>query len=239
MTEFVVSVYEEGDVIGAEVKVSSGDTIESIEIVDAEDLNTLQQSIQNIINNYASKTYLDTTLANNDLSKTINATKLDGHTSNYYATATHEHQYAPISHSDTTGQYGVATDTSYGHVKTINGLTDNSYVSGRALSSYQGKLLDDKTTTIKNEVEARGGFFIYDCSVQRGTQMVIKAYNADGTPMANGTRLIVILKTTRLVKTVQNGQVSETINLEPGIYDFIVHKEADTKSNETGKFIVW
>ena len=35
MTEFIVSVYEEGDVIGAEVKVSSGDTIESIEIVDA------------------------------------------------------------------------------------------------------------------------------------------------------------------------------------------------------------
>lgn len=153
MTEFIVSVYEEGDIVGAEVKVTSNGTTESIEIVDAEDLNGLLTMIQNVSANYASKTYLDTTLANADLSKTINATKLDGHPSSYFATTQHEHNYAPISHSDTTGQYGVGNDTAYGHVKTINGLSDNTYVSGRALSSYQGKVLDDKTTAVKMKLK--------------------------------------------------------------------------------------
>ena len=215
MTEFIVSVYEEGDIVGAEVKVSSGDSIDTIEIVDAEDLNALLTMIQNVSANYASKTYLDTTLANADLSKTINATKFDGHPSNYFATTQHEHNYAPISHSDTTGQYGIGTDSSYGHVKTINALTDNSYVSGRALSSYQGKLLNDKITATdakadatQTETRQRGPYFLHDAVIQKGSTLVIECYNSDGSSFADGTTVNFRINGTTYPLTVTDGKIS-------------------------------
>ena len=142
--EFRVAVYEDTNVVGAEVNVISGETVvDSISIVDAQDFDDLNTQISTIINDYCSKTELTTVLSNTDLGNTINATKFDGHESSYYAVATHTHQYAPLNHAESTGQYGTGSDTNYGHVKTINGLTDSSYLSGRALSAYQGKILND------------------------------------------------------------------------------------------------
>lgn len=241
MTEFVVSVYEEGEVIGAEVKVSSGETIESIEILDAEGLNAVQEMIQNIVDNYASKTYLSNTLENPGLDTTINSTKLGGHDPSYYATATHEHDYAPVSHADTTGQYGVATDSSYGHVKTINGLSDNSYVSGRSLAAYQGKVLDDKITAVKNEVEARGGFFVHDTIIQKGQTLTIYCYNADGSFMPVGTTVSLILNNQKYDFNVSaTGQVSMPINLQENQnYPFLIYKANNTKIFSSGFINVW
>lgn len=51
---------------------------------------------------------------------------------------------APKSHASSANTYGVGTTSNYGHVKTINGLTQASHVDGTALSAYQGKVLDDK-----------------------------------------------------------------------------------------------
>ena len=45
--------------------------------------------------------------------------------------------------------YNLGSTTSYGHVKTVNALTQSSYVSGESLSAYQGYLLQqNKVSTI-------------------------------------------------------------------------------------------
>lgn len=53
---------------------------------------------------------------------------------------------APTSHASTGTSYGLGTTANYGHVKTVNALTQASHVDGLALSAYQGKVLDDKIT---------------------------------------------------------------------------------------------
>jgi hypothetical protein len=50
---------------------------------------------------------------------------------------------APNSHASTETTYGLGSTNNYGHVKTINALTQTSHVNGTALSAYQGKLLKD------------------------------------------------------------------------------------------------
>lgn len=48
---------------------------------------------------------------------------------------------APNSHASSATTYGVGTTANYGHVKTINALTQTSHVNGNALSAYQGYLI--------------------------------------------------------------------------------------------------
>ncbi len=50
---------------------------------------------------------------------------------------------APKSHASTGTTYGIGTTTKYGHCMTINGLTQASHADGKALSAYQGKVLND------------------------------------------------------------------------------------------------
>lgn len=50
---------------------------------------------------------------------------------------------APNNHASTGASYGLGTTANYGHVKTINGLTQSSHVNGTALSAYQGYILSD------------------------------------------------------------------------------------------------
>lgn len=48
----------------------------------------------------------------------------------------------PTSHASTATTYGVGTTTSYGHCMTINNLTTSAHANGKALSAYQGYLLN-------------------------------------------------------------------------------------------------
>lgn len=48
---------------------------------------------------------------------------------------------APTSHASTGTTYGLGTTSNYGHVKTVNGLTQASHSNGTALSAYQGYVL--------------------------------------------------------------------------------------------------
>lgn len=50
---------------------------------------------------------------------------------------------APTAHASSSSTYGLGTTANYGHVKTINGLTQSSHSDGTALSAYQGKVLKD------------------------------------------------------------------------------------------------
>lgn len=51
--------------------------------------------------------------------------------------------FAPKNHASTATTYGLGTTSNYGHVKTINSLTQSSHANGTALSAYQGKVLND------------------------------------------------------------------------------------------------
>ena len=50
---------------------------------------------------------------------------------------------APTSHASSSNTYGLGSTSNYGHVKTVNGLTQSSHSDGTALSAYQGKVLKD------------------------------------------------------------------------------------------------
>ena len=50
---------------------------------------------------------------------------------------------APLKHDSADNTYGLGTTANYGHVKTINALTQASHEDGTALSAYQGKVLKD------------------------------------------------------------------------------------------------
>ena len=51
---------------------------------------------------------------------------------------------APTSHASSSNTYGLGSTSNYGHVKTVNGLTQSSHSDGAALSAYQGKVLKDE-----------------------------------------------------------------------------------------------
>lgn len=231
MTDFEISVYKDTDIIGAEVKVisESGEVIDSIEIVDAEDLAALQSTITNITNNYASKTYLTTTLENTSSTTTINATKLAGKNGSEYSLANHTHDtYAPKNHAASSGEYGTGTEMQYGHVRTVNSLLESSYVSGRSLSAYQGRVLDDKITAlntdINNKFAARGGYIKYSPTVQKGSNFVAQCYYADGTPVKGKKFKFIINNADYQLTSDNDGKISMQINLEQSkIYPIIVH----------------
>ena len=50
----------------------------------------------------------------------------------------------PTSHASTATTYGIGTTTNYGHCMTINNLTTSSHADGKALSAYQGYVLNQK-----------------------------------------------------------------------------------------------
>lgn len=58
---------------------------------------------------------------------------------------------APKNHAVDANTYGLGTTSVYGHVKTINGLTQASHQDGTVLSAYQGKVLNDKITPLNSK----------------------------------------------------------------------------------------
>lgn len=62
---------------------------------------------------------------------------------------------APTSHASSSTTYGVGSTTSYGHVKTINGLTQSSHQNGTALSAYQGKVLKDMIDGVSEDIPTK------------------------------------------------------------------------------------
>lgn len=59
---------------------------------------------------------------------------------------------APTNHASTSTGYGLGSTTSYGHVKTVDTLTQSAHVNGTALSAYQGKVLKDMIDNINPPV---------------------------------------------------------------------------------------
>lgn len=69
---------------------------------------------------------------------------------------------APTNHASSATTYGLGTTSLYGHVKTINNLTQASHQNGTALSAYQGKVLDGKM--MKGVVKDLGNNYVMKAS---------------------------------------------------------------------------
>ena len=143
-------------IIGAEVTVydEEGDKIDSIVITDETELQRLQEALDVIDDTYVKYTALNGILENQDESTPINATQLNGHQGDEFVLLTELTDEnnpiltAPKAHASPNTNYGPGTTSNYGHVKIRNDLNASSYTSGEALSSYQGKVLDDKISEV-------------------------------------------------------------------------------------------
>ena len=159
MSEFETSVYykKDKDIIGAEVRIinKTGDTIDRILITDATGLDELVEKLDNLDGNYVDNSELKTALNENiidDEQIQVNATLFDGHNSEYYALAEHNHsgQFAPYTHQSTTAAtYGAGTQDQYGHVKVRDDLNARNLNISEALSSHQGYELNNRLTTVE------------------------------------------------------------------------------------------
>lgn len=153
MVTFKCNIYNEedetGKIIGAEIIIynSSNDNIATIEIVDAEKLAELEAKLDALDSTYLTYDEVMEILANSSETNIINATLLNGFASDDFAKKNHTHnEYAPLAHTKELG-----SKTSAGHVKTIDNVTTTGYVTGEALSAYQGKLLNDRINKLDNQ----------------------------------------------------------------------------------------
>lgn len=150
MVDFKARIYD-GDnnqMIGAEVTVysESGDRLGSIQITSKKDFDDLVDRLDGLDERYVLKSNLQ-----NDLNNlTINAQTLDGLSSSDFASSGHNHdnRYPVNNHASNNQMYGLGSNSLYGHVKLVDDLNKSSYSDGEALSAHQGKVLDDKISSI-------------------------------------------------------------------------------------------
>lgn len=162
MVDFNVDAYYSGnnELLGASITVYDEEgVVDSITVSDATELNSFRTSLQNLLNTYIQKgtlteQNLETILANNNATISINAKTLQGHGASDFSLSNHNHQglYAPLAHASNLDNtpYGKGDTSNYGHVKLINNLNETEYTNGKALSAYQGKLLNDRITTLES-----------------------------------------------------------------------------------------
>ena len=122
----------------------------------------------------------------------------------------------PTSHAVNANTYGLGTTGVYGHVKTVNGLTQSSHSDGLALSAYQGYLLDQKISTLSGGVSGTKRYEIktYLVSGSGSSATFAETYNFD----INDTVFIMILAYDLLGNQVELSQ-SEASNLQLKIID--------------------
>lgn len=176
MVTFKCNIYNEeeetGKIIGAEVIVynSSNDNIATIEIVDAETLAELEAKLDALDSTYLTYDEVMEILANSSETNIINATLLNGFASDDFAKKNHTHsEYAPSAHTIVQG-----SKTTAGHVKTIDSLNTTRYISGEALSAYQGGLLNKRLTTIEHGEQPRVVIGrLYDHGGEEGSRIII------------------------------------------------------------------
>lgn len=143
----------------SDVDIASGDTHSTLFGKILKNLDTLRESIYNIVN--GGTTVGKAVTLNGLLSSIAELNFVKGVTS---AIQTQLNGKAPTSHSSTGTTYGVGTSANHGHVKVINNLTTAAYADGQALSPYQGKLLKDLVDS-KNSIVI--GTFAGDGTVNR------------------------------------------------------------------------
>ena len=261
MVTFKCNIYNEeeetGKIIGAEVIVynSSNDNIATIEIVDAETLAELEAKLDALDSTYLTYDEVMEILANSSETNIINATLLNGFASDDFAKKNHTHsEYAPSAHTIVQG-----SKTTAGHVKTIDNLDTTRYISGEALSAYQGGLLNQRLTKLEKGEQPRIVIGrLYDHGGEEGSRIMItqgdKIYvRAFGVP--NNTEVQLIMDGVMYTHIIDeqgyghrkfddtglvSNDVGQTVNLNKGNYVIyaVLTKKGDYARSEHHKFLV-
>ena len=150
MVNFKVRSFYEKDTgtAGADVIIYDdvGDVVDTLLITTESTYNDLVEQLEGIDEKYLDRTDVLNILQNtsNEI-VAINATTLNGLSADFYAKNNHNHDavYAPLPHVNVQSTEGVM-----GHVKIINNVTRDSFVNGEALAAYQGKLLNDRISSV-------------------------------------------------------------------------------------------
>lgn len=170
---FITRVFHEQDnqVIGVEVIVRDDDNnvIDNIIVADETKLKQFEKDWEEISNYYFIRgdvdlpedlrekvesgelSTLQDILKNPDGNTDINATTLNGlYTSDSFALEGHDHDdiYCTTLHQSDTENYGIGTNSLYGHVKIADHLNDSVFTKATALSSHQGYELNQKINEI-------------------------------------------------------------------------------------------
>lgn len=152
----VTSKDSQGNIIGADVNFynDKGNLVHRVVICEEQQLQDLTDKINDLDAAYVTPEDLESTLANTAEKTVINATKLNDMNSGDFALRNHTHsEYAEKNHATSNNTYGLGDSSKYGHVKTRNDLNAVNFISGEALSAYQGALLSKKIDSLQTSSE--------------------------------------------------------------------------------------
>ena len=146
----------------------------------------------------------------------------------------------PTSHAVNANTYGLGTTGVYGHVKTINGLTQSSHSDGLALSAYQGKVLNDNITNasrIRLRFGTSNSTTSYSTtpisiSLAKGSVLYISCVNYAGTAMSGA--VLVEINGVLYEKALTNGVAPQNINLPAGSYSIKAYYHKNGEFLATG-----
>ena len=150
----VTSRDDEGHIIGADVNFydDSGNKVHQVVICEEQQLQELVDIIESLDTAFVRPAELEEVLRNTAESTVINATKLNDMNSGDFAVRNHTHNnYCEKNHASSSNAYGLGDGSNYGHVKTRNNLSATGFISGEALSAYQGALLNQRVSTLENK----------------------------------------------------------------------------------------
>lgn len=143
MTKYECNVNGSQNEAGITITVSDGSVIESFTVSDAKKLNDLIQQIKQFDDKYVDIDELKTVLKNESQQDVINATNLNGLSSDKYAKSSDLDKYStvPTNHSSRTVEYGVGDTNNYGHLKITDNLSETDPAA--ALSCKAGNELNN------------------------------------------------------------------------------------------------
>lgn len=157
MTKYECNVNGSQNEAGITITVSDGSVIESFTISDAKKLNDLIQQIKQFDDKYVDIDELKTVLKNESQKDVINATNLNGLSSDKYAKSSDLDKYStvPTNHSSRTVEYGVGDTNNYGHLKITDNLSETDPAA--ALSCKAGNELNNSKMGNNYKVSAVTG----------------------------------------------------------------------------------
>lgn len=143
MTKYECNVNGSQNEAGITITVSDGSVIESFTVSDAKKLNDLIQQIKQFDDKSVDIDELKTVLKNESQEDVINATNLNGLSSDKYAKSSDLDKYStvPTNHSSRTVEYGVGDTNNYGHLKITDNLSETDPAA--ALSCKAGNELNN------------------------------------------------------------------------------------------------
>ena len=157
MTKYECNVDGSQNEAGITITVTDGSVIESFTVSDAKKLNDLIQQIKQFDDKYVDIDKLKTVLKNESQKDVINATNLNGLSSDKYAKSSDLDKYStvPTNHSSRTVEYGVGDTNNYGHLKITDNLSETDPAA--ALSCKAGNELNNSKMGNNYEVSAVTG----------------------------------------------------------------------------------